>query len=118
VEVKLIVFGFVDSDLWLSALIVVFVVVEVLASLAVKSQRQLLLYCPVEVAVVWEETAVGLEDLCLILAAVVLVVFVQRQYWWELVEKVAVLQGESVQVFELLALLWVAKLGNSAKSFV
>jgi len=101
----LIAFGFVDSDLWLSALIVVFVVVEVLASLAVKSQRQLLLYCPVEVAVVWEETAVGLEDLCLILAAVVLVVFVQRQYYcWELVEQVASRQGERVQAFESLGL--------------
>jgi len=115
-EVKLIVFEFVDSDPWLSALIVVFVVVDVLASLVVKPQRQFWLYCPVEV--VLEETAeVVLLDLCLVLVEVVLVGLV-RQYWWELVEKVAVLQGESVQVFELLALLWVAKLGNSAKSFV
>jgi len=103
-EVKLIVFEFVDSDLWLSALIVVFVAVDVLTSLVVKPQRQVWLYCPVEV--VLEETAVVvlLVDLCLVLVEVVLVGLV-RQYWWELGEKVAVLQGESVQAFELLSLL-------------
>jgi len=87
-DIMLIVFGFVDSDLWLSELIVVFVVVDMLASLVVKPKRQFLLYRPVE-AVVLEETAVVvLVDLCLVLVEVVLVELV-RQYW-ELVEKVAV----------------------------